>query len=214
MLSALIDKFRPLPNSFVIVAIVDRERSRRQFWEGTVIVSTLDRRRMMEGLGALIGLAALPPEALAATKRKSRPSTALLTAVADTLIPRTDTPGAVQVGVPAKFDALMHDWASPAHRAEHLAALAAIDDAAKTKAGRPFALLALAARKSMLAAYDAENFATNATYARLKALLVSLYYMTEPGATKELRYEHAPGAWVASIPLTPQTRAWAGANVG
>jgi hypothetical protein len=28
----------------------------------------------------------------------------------------------------------------------------------------------------------------------------------------EVRYEHIPGAWEASIPLTPQTRAWAGAN--
>ncbi|MEY2926412.1 MAG: hypothetical protein RL367_889 [Pseudomonadota bacterium] len=179
---------------------------------------TLDRRHVLEGVAALIGLAALPIEAMAAAKGKThfldKPTAALVTAVADTLIPRTDTPGAVQVGVPVRFDALMRDWASPAHRTEHLAVLAAIDSSAKAKTGRPFALLAPAARKSVLGAYDAAHLASDATYARLKALLVSLYYLSEAGATVELRYEHAPGAWIASIPLTPQTRAWAGANVG
>lgn len=182
-------------------------------------MTTLDRRRMLEGVGALIGLSVLPAEALAAAA-KARPhllspaDAALLTAVADTLIPRTDTPGAVQAGVPARFEALLKNWASPAHRAAHLAALAAIGAAAKAKAGRPFAALPAAQRTSFLTAYDAEHFAADPAYAKLKELLVSLYYLSKPGATVELRYQHAPGAWEASIPLIPQTRAWAGANVG
>ena len=175
----------------------------------------LDRRQMLEGVGALIGLAALPAEALAASAPKppllDRPTTALVTAVADTLIPRTDTPGAVQAGVPARFDGLMRDWASPSHRAAYLAALAAIDAEATAQAGKPFALLPPARRKEVLVAYDARNLATNMPYAALKDLLINLYYLSEPGATVELRYEHAPGVWQASMPLTPATRAWAGA---
>jgi hypothetical protein len=181
-----------------------------------VIVMTIDRRHMLEGLGILIGLAALPSEALSASKGQVRlldkPTTALVTALADTLIPRTDTPGAVQVGVPAKFDALLRDWANASHRAAHIAALAAIDSASKAKLGKPFALLTVPARTTFLKAYDAEQFGSNAGYAKLKDLLVGLYYFSEPGATVELRYEHSPGAWEASIPLTPTTRAWAGAN--
>jgi hypothetical protein len=180
---------------------------------------TLDRRSMMEGLGLLIGLASLPAEALAAKhpakpRLLDAPTTALVAAVADTLIPRTDTPGALQVGVPAKFDSLLRDWASAPHRAAHIASLAAIDSASRTKAGKPFALLAPAQRLAFLKAYDAENFGRNADYSKLKDLLVGLYYLSEAGASVELRYEHAPGAWEASIPLTPATRAWGGANGG
>lgn len=178
----------------------------------------LDRRHMLEGLAALIGLSALSGEALAAAAKKppllDAPTTALLVAVCDTLIPRTDTPGAVQVKVPATIDALLRDWANPAHRAAHLAALKAIDTAARAKMGKPFALLTPAARKTFLSAYDAENFASNPDYYKLKDLLVTAYYMSEPGATQELRYEHIPGAWEPSIPLTKDTRAWAGHNVG
>lgn len=175
----------------------------------------LDRRQMLEGIGALIGLAALPAEALAAAVGKApsldKPTTALVTAFADTLIPLTDTPGAVQVGVPAQFDALMHDWAGPARRTAYLEALGAIDDEAKAQTGKPLALLTPAQRKAVLVPYDARNLASDMRYASLKDLIINLYYLSEPGSTVELRYEHNPGVWEASTPMTAQTRAWAGA---
>jgi hypothetical protein len=176
----------------------------------------VDRRQLLESVGVLIGLAVLPGHALAAAAGVKTPFLdahigTLVSAVADTFIPLTDTPGAVQVGVPASFDTLMREWASPPHRAAYLAALAAIDAEAQAKAGKPFALLAPAQRKAVLAPYDARLLATNMPYAALKDLMVNLYYLSEPGATVELRYEHSPGVWEASIPLTPGTRAWAGA---
>lgn len=174
-----------------------------------------DRRQMLEGIGALLGLAVLPAGALAAVAGKppllDGPTTALVTAVADTLIPRTDTPGAVQVGVPATFDSLMRDWANASRRAAYLGALTAIDAEARAKTGKAFALLTPAQRKAVLAPWDAAHLATDAPYANLKDLLVTLYYMSEQGATVELRYEHNPGVWEASTPMTRDTRAWAGA---
>ena len=47
-------------------------------------------------------------------------------------------------------------------------------------------------------------------YGKLKELIVVLYYYSEPALTKELTYEHAPGEWQPSIPLTPETRAAGG----
>jgi hypothetical protein len=96
----------------------------------------------------------------------------------------------------------MHDWASPAHRTAYLAALSAIDDEAKAKAGKPFALLTRRPRKAVLKAYDAQNLNGNMRYAALKDLLSTSYYLSEPGATVELRYEHVPGVWEASTPMT------------
>jgi hypothetical protein len=172
---------------------------------------------MLGTLAAVFGAAALPPETFGAAGKPrllNAAQTALVTAVADTLIPRTDTPGAVAAKVPATFDALLRDWASPAHRSGMLAALGDIDAAARNDAGKTFAALSPARRKSVLSAYDATHFAGDATYRRLKTALVTLYYLSKPGATVELRYEHVPGAWEASIPLTPQTRSWGGHNVG
>ncbi|MDF0544314.1 gluconate 2-dehydrogenase subunit 3 family protein [Sphingobium sp. H39-3-25] len=148
-------------------------------------------------------------------------TTASVTAFADTLIPRTDTPGAQDAGVPGVFDALMRDWATPEHRGQFLGALKAIDSASVARNGKPLATLPRPERTKFLQAYDAEQFAAPADplgsktmYLQLKELIVSLYYLSEPGATIELRYEQVPGAWEASIPITAETRAWAGANVG
>ncbi len=83
--------------------------------------------------------------------------------------------------------------------------------AARASAGKPFALLTPAKRLQVLKAHDAANFKADSDYTRLKELLCVLYYFSKPGATEELRYEHVPGAWEPSIPLTRATRTWAGA---
>jgi hypothetical protein len=46
-------------------------------------------------------------------------------------------------------------------------------------------------------------------YIRLKDLVLTTYYLSEPGATQELRYELVPGVWDASMPLGEDRRAWA-----
>jgi len=46
-------------------------------------------------------------------------------------------------------------------------------------------------------------------YIRLKDLVLTTYYLSEPGATRELRFELIPGTWDASMPLGNDRRAWA-----
>ena len=237
----------------------------------------LDRRALLQRALWLAGAAAVPGftfEALAKAAKKPQlldpGKFALLTAVADTIVPRTATPGAIDAGVPATFDAMLRNWASPTHRADLIAVLGKIDAAAGPGG---FGKLTPAKRKEVLAAYDVaalkpapskepaapslkaapsvinpENgrlkqepadgkapqsvvgeqgsesrprsmralmsgaAVTDPAYAKLKELIVVLYYYSEPALTQELRYEHAPGQWQPSIPVTPQTRPWGGAG--
>jgi hypothetical protein len=153
----------------------------------------LDRRQMLEGLGALIGLSALSASSCRCRQKASSSgcsTTALLVAVCDTLIPRTDTPGAVEVKVPATIRRLDARLGHPAHRAAHLAALTAIDTEARPRRAS-LSPADPAARKTVLAAYDA-RICRQPRYAALKDLLITSYYLSEPGATVELRYEHVP----------------------
>ena len=62
----------------------------------------------------------------------------------------------------------------------------------------------------MLAPYDRANAMANKGYARLKGLIITLYYLSEIGSTVELTYTHAPGRWEPSIPVSPETRAHGG----
>ena len=133
---------------------------------------------------------------------------ALLDAVAETIMPRTDTPGARDARVPQRFDALMTSWASPESRKSLTQVLDEIDVAAKSQASKGLAALPADQQLEVVSAFDKANMA-NPEYLKLKNLVLALYYLSEPGAIQELRYEHVPGAWEPSIPVTPDTRAWA-----
>ena len=85
-----------------------------------------------------------------------------------------------------------------------------IDVAAISAYGVPFANVGPANRRPVLAAYDANAIRTfDPGYIRLKELILTGYYLSEFGATKELRYIHAPGAWRADVPFADIGRAWA-----
>lgn len=199
---------------------------------------SMDRRALVSRIAMLIGASALPAGALAAPAKRAKrflpPSGfKLMAAVADTLIPTTDTPGALATKVPESFDGLLANWASPETRTAITAALAAIDKAAMEAEKASFVALAPDKRKVVLAAHDKvaltpvprkEKLTGLAAliggptvidpgYARLKDLLVSLYYATEVALTQEIIYEHAPGKWVASLKITPDTRPFAGVGL-
>lgn len=221
----------------------------------------LNRRSMLQQALVMVGAAVVPggAEALAAAAKSGKrqldaPRYALLTAVADTIIPKTDTPGAVDAGVPQIVDALLGAWASPPRRTTLLGALDKIDGLAMTQQKKPFAQLRLDERVALLRPHDAaalkalpksapppnalplgatqttmdpqvgrarqapgpsmmERMAprfTDPAYGKLKELIVIGYYCSETALTTELPYEHNPGAWEPSLPVTPDTRAWGG----
>lgn len=176
----------------------------------------LDRRALMRGAILLVGgaVAGLPDAAFAQTPAAAAFFTpaerTTLDAVCATMIPRTDTPGAIEAKVPEFIDGMMSNWANDATQKRFRAALADIDRAANEVAGKPFAALAAETQLQVLADYDADALEQrNRNYLQLKELTLMGYYLSEPGATQELRYELAPGVWEPSVPVTPETRTWA-----
>ena len=123
-------------------------------------------------------------------------------------MPRTDTPGARDALVPQRFDALMQNWASADTRAKFSALLDEADAMARAAGASGLAAMPSAKQLEVVTAFDRAKFADPA-YRKFKNLILSLYYISEPGATQELRYEHVPGAWEPNIPVTADTRAWA-----
>ena len=190
-----------------------------------------DRRGMLETMAFLLGAAALPAEALAKPAARAKKffdagRMKLLNAVADTMIPQTDTPGALAAHVPAKFDSLLVNWASPARRVELVGALVRIDAAAMAQEKVSFTALSPEKRNALLTALDAAALknvprkekltgmaammagpaVADPGYAKLRELIILLYFYSEEALTSVLTYEHSPGGWTPSVKVTPQTR--------
>lgn len=184
-------------------------------------VSTADEDKLLAQTGPTNAEAFYTAEELAA-----------VTALADAIIPATDTPGALDAGVPATLDTLMRTWASDATRQGHRAAIAKVSARLDVLAGAPFATLGADRRNAVVAALDAEAYAGGAPptamsvvskgpgftpegqpvaiqYRALKSLIAQAYYASEAGATKDLHYLNVPGKWVADAPLSEAGPTWA-----
>ena len=181
------------------------------------LVPAVDRRALLRAAILLVGgsLTGVPAELLAQdpTARTgffTPAQFATLAETADTIIPRTDTPGAKDAGVPAAFDALMTNWASDERKREMRELIHDIDRRAFAAGKTNLAGLPEAKRLELIRAYDAEKMGVwDPVYGKFKELILTLYYLSEEGATKELRYELIPGKWEPWTEMAPDARAWA-----
>ncbi len=137
---------------------------------------------------------------------------ALIERLSAIIIPATETPGAVDVGVPFLMDQLHAIWASSSRKAEHRKALGAIQANLTAIAEEDFLNATEANQISALKTLDTRAFSNKSSglgnYRYVKDLISRCYYATEPGATQELRYERVPGKWEPCIPFEDVGRTW------
>ncbi|MBT2744915.1 MULTISPECIES: gluconate 2-dehydrogenase subunit 3 family protein [unclassified Lysobacter] len=138
---------------------------------------------------------------------------ALVAEVAEIMIPRTDTPGAKDVGIAAFIDKMLKDVYPKEDQARFVAGLADFETQAKREHGRGFlelepALRAAAVKQVHDPAVKAEDESTLPRAQRhrpfiliMKELTLLGYFTSEPGATQVLQYRPIPGAYHACVPL-------------
>jgi gluconate 2-dehydrogenase gamma chain len=133
---------------------------------------------------------------------------ALLEQVVDTMIPATDTPGALDAGVPAFLRDMLANWGSHESHAQILAVLDSIEMQAWSRFGASFLALPGERRLEVMRNLDADAVGRqDPAYGKFKWLVLVGYYQSEAGATQELHYELVPGAWRACLPLAEVGRA-------
>ena len=167
----------------------------------------VDRRALLRTAILLVGgsLAGVPGVALGATSDRffTPAQFAIMSEMADIIMPRTASPGAKDAGVPDYLDALMTNWASDQRQAQFRALF---DEAG----GVGFMNLDDAGRVAFMRNFDAGKLRVwEPAYTKFKELVLTLYYLSEVGATKELRYELIPGKWEPWTEISPDAPAWA-----
>ena len=176
----------------------------------------MDRREALSTLGAttlvplLSRLEARPRSAAAQAppmRALSPAQAAFVTALADTLIPATDTPGALDIEAPAFVDLLLAEWYSAEERRQLLAGIDALDARAATAQGKPLAELDPAGRSAFLAAIDNLTGPQPAistpegAYARIKSAIVTAYVTSKPVAELLRTTPIIPGRFDGCIPV-------------
>ncbi len=176
--------------------------------------------------------------ALAWAPKALSPGQALaLDALAEVIVPASDTPGAREAGVSQFVDRALSNYCTPENAQAIRAGLDRIDADARAGYGAIFALLNSGQQISLLNRYEAEarqpraplavapgdtetglsiRTATPAPapglphfFSTLKELVTVGYFTSQLGATRAVRYDPVPGAYRGCVPLQEIGRAWA-----
>ena len=175
----------------------------------------LNRRALLAGAVFLLGGAAALTRFARPTGKAgadgpvlSAEQFSLLEQVSETMIPATDTAGAIGAGVPVFIREMLAQWGSAATRTEIGGVLEAIEQQAWSRFGMAFLEMPPERRFTIVKEFDAARIgARDGAYRKFKWLVLIGYYHSEVGATHELRFELVPGAWRACLPITEVGRA-------
>ena len=134
----------------------------------------------------------------------------LVRLISELVIPETDSPGAIGAGVPEKIDRMMDHWAGETTRTAWRAELAALQSEAQSRHGAAFQSLSPERQNALLETWDRTRLRDETSAWRdIKDMVLDAYYMSRAGATEELRFEIAPGAYHGCLSMTEVGRAWA-----
>jgi hypothetical protein len=127
---------------------------------------------------------------------------AIAGAVADRILPRTDTPGAADVGVPAFIDRLYGEFMTPVERQMLTDGLDAVDAAAKSAHGAAFTILSADRQDALLRAIArAEEGKPTGFFRLIRTATILGYFTSEQVGRKVLHYDPVPGRYDGCVPI-------------
>jgi hypothetical protein len=187
------------------------------------VADAISRREAIRRAAALLGVALSPPLLDQALRAQSTPSAgapaatftaaqaATVAAIAGRILPRTDTPGAGEVGVPAFIERMYREFLPPSDRALFAAGLAEIAAQSARAHRRDFTALTPAQQDDLLReAARAAQTKERTFFHVMRELTILGYFTAEEVQKKILHYDPIPGRWDACLPLAEVgNRAWA-----
>jgi hypothetical protein len=196
----------------------------------------MKRRDLLKMIAAATGTAFVGSNVLAYTvlpmqdskdSGYSKDEVAFFNEVGESIIPRTDTPGAKDANVGSIMAIMLSDCYSPAQRQAFNDGIASIKSQAKTRYAKDFLLLTSEQRLALLSSLDEEANMHNKKmalaetqdsedgsalphyFSMIKQLVLFSFFSSEVGATKVLRYVAIPGSYDGDLPYKKGDKAWA-----
>jgi len=135
----------------------------------------------------------------------------LLTDIIDQIIPKTDTAGAIDVGVHRFVDMMLNEWASKETQKYYRKGIQGISGYARLKYKLSFSECAHSQQLNILNNLDQSEELEDTLvnfFSDLKWFVISGYYTSEYGAAVELNYDRMPGWYQGCVPFDENDRAW------
>jgi hypothetical protein len=147
----------------------------------------------------------------------SKEDMAFLDEIAETILPKTNTPGAKDAKLGEFMPVIVRDCYKPAEQKVFMEGMKKLEEASKKKHSKGFMESTPEERKALLTELDAEQKAFQEKkkpeelphyFRMMKELTIWGFFTSKVGATEVLRYEAVPGKYT-TIDYKKGDRAWA-----
>jgi hypothetical protein len=168
----------------------------------------MDRRTLLQAL-ALAATGVLHAKPAASKLDESQQK--LVAELAELIVPRTETPGALDAGVPAFIDHIVSDWYTPVERAifvDGLRVVAAADPVQRVAALQSLEQQAASYVPSPGTSVFGKPDEHSPFFFKLKLLTVLGYYTSEVGATNELAFNPVPARYDGDVDFAEVGKQW------
>ncbi len=138
----------------------------------------------------------------------------VVTSLTDTILPTTDTPGAVDVGVPQFIDRMLMDVYEQEWQTKFNEGLVEFNTRVEETYGKSFEKLDQEQKNEIVLMFHEEALNKDGGYESnfvmsIKELTVAAYCTSEAGATMVLKYDKIPGEYKGCIDFSEVGKTWA-----
>ncbi len=147
----------------------------------------------------------------------------LVSTIADCILPRTSTPGALEVGVPAFIDMMLKEILEAREQKAFMMGLKEVNAASFYEFGKPFMALQRQEQETLLVKIESAEILSEIDrrekrpdewnfpfFLRFKQMALSGYFTSKLVGMEVTNYDPNPGAYKGCIPLSevPKGRIW------
>lgn len=191
----------------------------------------MERRDLLKAMSATLGGTLALPDSIFARLAEPfdakeltffRPrERAQVAMIAEAIIPRTDTPGAIDAGVPGWIEIIVQDCLPPEDQQVIVEGLADLmrrclqehgTNLGELPPGKQVAFLTKMHEDTLAEKREAQKAGLNPRRTFLeqfKDLTKFCFASSEVGATEAFEFVYVPGQWIPSMPLKEGQKAWA-----
>jgi hypothetical protein len=184
----------------------------------------MSRRKFLKQVALVLGTSVSSSLSAAVLKgittNSSSPNSALSTEqqqvislLSERIIPKTDTPGAIEAGVPEFINVIVTDWYTCDERRDFLSGINEMESYCLQQFNCSLVQATSSQHDLVLAEFESKvernkDSDRSSIFSTLRELVVVGFFTSKKGAMQALKHNHVAGQFIGDYPLSKVGRAW------